>query len=201
MNKRYNLMLLIVLVCLVLGSGLWWASGRIQDQAPPPLAELALQPEDLSKNALWLSVGATDLDDISQPLNSHNLINNPALDAATLLAYDDAYKAEIVEMDDTGSTVAVTANYLYQYADRRHAQIAARQVVGLLMQADGSQASADVATGETVRISQADGMASYWWVDADGQTLSLLRVEGSSAQTTEQVFAETVAQASGKKAR
>lgn len=201
MNKRYNLMLLIVLVCLVLGSGFWWASGRIQAQDPSPLAELALQPEDLSKNALWLSVGATDLDDISQPLNSDNLINNPALDATTLLAYDDAYKAEATELDDTGSTVAVISNYLYQYTDRRHAQVAAQQVVGLLMQADGSQASADVATGETVRISQADGLVSYWWVDADDQILSLLRVEGSSAPTTQHVFTKVIAQVSGDEAR
>lgn len=201
MNKRYNLVLLIILVCMVLGSGFWWASSRIQAQDPSPLAKRALQPEDLSKNALWLSTGVTDQNDKSQPLNSDNLRYNHAPDAGPLLAYDHAYKAEAVELDDTGSTVAVIANYLYQYADRRQAQVAAQQVVGRLMQADGSQILADTASGETVRISQTDGMVSYWWVEADDQILSLLRVEGSSALTTQDVFTKVIAQVSGDKAR
>ncbi len=201
MNKRYNLVLLIILVCLVLGSGFWWASSRIQAQDPSPLAKLALQPEALSKNALWLSTGVTDQDDISQPLNSHNLIDHHAFDSATLLAYNDAYKTEVVELDDNGSTVAIIANYLYQYADRRHAQAAAQQMVGLLLQADGSQILADAARGETVIISQADGMVSYWRVEADDLILSLLRVEGSSAPTTQHVFTEVTAQVSGANAR
>lgn len=50
-------------------------------------------------------------------------------------------------------------------------------------------------------ISQADGMVSYWWVEADDLILSLLRVEGSSAPTTQHVFTEVTAQVSGVKAR
>ncbi|MFZ2360656.1 MAG: hypothetical protein WA040_15055, partial [Anaerolineae bacterium] len=146
MNKRYYFILLIILLCMILGSGFWWASSRIQAQDPSPLANLALQPQDLSKNALWLSVGATDLNDISQPLNSDNLMNSHVLDAAALLAYDDAYKAEVVELDDNGPAVVI-ANYLYQYADRRQAQAAAQQMMGMLMQADGLQVSTDAAPG------------------------------------------------------
>lgn len=200
MNKRYYFMLLIILVCMILGSGFWWASSRIQAQDPSPLANLALQPQDLSKNALWLSVGATDLNDISQPLNSDNLMNGHVLDAAALLAYDDAYKAEVVELDDKGSTVVI-ANYLYQYADRRQAQAAAQQMMGMLMQADGLQVSTDAAPGETVRISQADGVVSYWWVNTNNQILPLLRVEGLPGETTERLFTEMIAKVSGAKAR
>lgn len=50
-------------------------------------------------------------------------------------------------------------------------------------------------------ISQTDGMVSYWWVEADDQIFSLLRVEGSSTPTTQHVFTEVIAQVSGANAR
>ena len=66
MNKfnRVHIFGLILLVCMTLVAGAWLALDASQAQSEAPLAALALQPQDLSKGALWKGAGTVDTTEV-----------------------------------------------------------------------------------------------------------------------------------------
>lgn len=205
MNKfnRLQIFGLITLVSVTLIAGSSLAFGAGQAQTEIPLANLALQPQDLSKGALWRGAGTVDAADMSQPLNRlnvENLSSNSMPDTASLLTYEDAYKVEAVELDESGSGVAAVGNYLYRYPDSAQAQAAANAFVAALLQVDRGTLLVDHVQAEKgdrldqrIALVGSAGTAISWFAGVNGRTLTLLMVEGLPSPTTQAVFDDLVA--------
>lgn len=198
-SKHIRTVGLILLVCVTLAAGSWLATESSRAQSESRLADLALQPQDVSKDAQWLGASTVDATDVSQPLNRVNvesLSSTPPLDAASVLAYESAYKVEAVELDENGSGLATIGHYLYRYPEKTQAQAASEAIFNTMAQVthgdildNGAATEENGYVGRTLKVSNPEeGTVVNWFVGVNGRTLNLLMVEGLPLPSTQALF-------------
>lgn len=194
--------LLFALVCAALIGGAWRFLGGAQASATLSLADLALQPGDLSDTAQLLGSVATNADDPSHPLNRQQAIVTDPQDLATLLAYEEAYKAEAVDVDATQAVRAVVGAYLYRYADQAQASAAQQILLERLVQVDQATVLGGTPqTGQKLQLNSGQGTVVNLFVDARDRVLTLLVLEGLPTAETQQLFDQTVSRLQSRRVR
>ncbi|MFZ2487690.1 MAG: hypothetical protein WAZ19_06165 [Anaerolineae bacterium] len=195
--------LLFTLLCAALIGGAWRFLGGAQTSATLALADLALQPGDLSDTGQLLGSAATNADDPSHPLNRQQTIVTDPQDLATLLAYEEAYKTEAVDVDTATQTVrAVVGAYLYRYADDAQTNAAQQILLDRLVQVDQATVLEGTAqTGQKLQLNSGQGTVVNLFVDARDRVLTLLVLEGLPTAETQQLFDQTVSRLQSRRVR
>jgi hypothetical protein len=183
----------VAIASVALAVGLFaWAHAVAQQELP--LAEMALQKDELPGSYRILNASPTTFQDVSQPINSANSVSfrvHPFLEAYKVYAL--AGQAEI-------------GQYLYRYQDATQAEEQAQTLITYALQDpksqpmqpvlvdDGSMGSPGVA-GQTIRFTSSEtGAVYYWFIDVQGRTLILLVVGGPENEHTRMTFEALKAQ-------
>lgn len=185
LSRSASIAMAIASVALALGLFAWAHAGAQQEL---PLAEMALQKDELPGSYQILDIGPTTFQDVSQPINS---ANSTSFRAHSFL---EAYKVNaLVGQAEIGQ-------YLYRYQDATQAEEQAQALITYALQDpksqpmqpvlvdDGSKGIPGVA-GQTIRFTSPEtGAVYYWFVDVQGRTLILLFVGGSENEHTRMTF-------------
>lgn len=194
--------LLFTLLCAAMIGGAWRFFGGTPASGARPLADLALQAGDLSSTAQLLTSAATNADDPAHPLNRQQTIVTDPQEMAALLAYEEAYKAEAVEVDAAQSVKAVVGTYLYRYADQAQASAAQQILLKQLVQVDQAAVLDGTAqTGQKLQLNSGQGTVVNLFVDARDRVLTLLVLEGLPTAETQQLFDQMVSRLQSRSGR
>ncbi len=181
---------LITCVGLIAIAALALSANGAAAQPERPLAEMALQKNELPEGTSVLSIGPTGFDDLSQPINSFNSA------AFRVHEFSEAYKITTV-----GKELQI-GHFLYRYQSAREAEKQARAITEdafknpksrplrpVLMPDDASAAANKKAIGQSIQVTDPEtGGVYYWYVGVEGRTLMLLVVGGPPDDRTRAAF-------------
>lgn len=188
MNPK-KLAILIAFVGLIAIAGLALSASNVFAQPERPLAEMALQKNELPEGTSVLRIGPTGFDDLSQPINSFNSA------AFRVHEFSEAYQIATV-----GKEFSV-GHYLYRYQSVKEAEEQARAITEYtlnntksqplrpVLMPDASAAANKKAIGQSIQVTDPEtGGVYYWYVGVEGRTLMLLVVGGPPDERTRAAF-------------